>query len=51
MIKHGKADPDYINKSDNKSIIVLAVELRLAKAVEYLSMSNDFSVNYDNLRF
>ena len=49
LLKYGKEDKDYINKLEEKSILVLAVELKLNKAVDYL-ISPDINVNDSNLK-
>lgn len=49
LIKHGNADKNYINKLEGKSILVLAVEMKLQKAIEYL-LSGEDEVDDSNLK-
>lgn len=49
LLKHGKADKNYVNKSDGKSVLVMAVEFRFPKVVDYL-LGQDVDVDDENLK-
>lgn len=49
LLKHGKADKDYINKLEGKSVLVMAVEFKFPKVVDYL-LGSDIDVNDANLK-
>lgn len=49
LIKHGKADVNYVNQLHGKSALTLAVELKLKKTVDYL-LTPELNVSDDNLK-